>query len=86
MSDITIKNLQDAEAFLNAHKSRVAEKDFDYITCTMKERINSLDELGGYDTNNLIELINKEVTFRTIARALSNYKELLKQEKENEEL
>ncbi len=86
MSNITIKNLQDAEAFLNAHKSKVLEKDFDYITCTMKERINSLDDLGGYDTHNLIELINAEVTFRTIGRALSNYKEMLKQEKENEEL
>ena len=86
MSNITIKNLQDAEAFLNAHKAKVLEKDFDYITCTMKDRINSLDDLCGYDSHNLIELINKEVSFRTIARSLSNYKEILKQEKENEEL
>lgn len=84
MSNITIKNLQDAEAFLNAHKAKVLEKDFDYITCTMNHRINSLDELGGYDSYNLIELINTEVHFRTIAKSLSNYKEMLEQKKENE--
>lgn len=82
MSNITIKQIQEAEAFLNAHKAQILEKDFNHITCTMDEKIKSLSELGGYDTYNLIELINTEVSFRIIGRALSKYRDQLQTEKD----
>ena len=79
MSNLTTKQLQDAEAFLNAHSTR---KDFDYITCTMKEKITSLDELGGYDTNNMIQLINSTIHFKNISEALEQLKDHLRNQKE----
>ena len=80
MSNITIKQLQDAEAFLNAHSARILQKDFDYITCTMEDKITSLDELGGYDTHNMIELINSTIHFKTMSKALADLKGFLKSE------
>ena len=82
MSNITIKQLRDAEAFLNAHSARILKKDFDYITCTMKEKITSLDELGGYDTNNMIQLINSTIHFKNISEALEQLKDHLRNQKE----
>lgn len=82
MSNITIKQLQDAEAFLNTHSADTLYKDFGYITCTMKERISSLDELGGYDTQNMINLLNKTIHFRNISEALSQFKDHLRTQKE----
>jgi hypothetical protein len=82
MSNLTTKQLQDAEAFLNAHSTRILKKDFGYITCTMTEKITSLDELGGYDTNNMIELINSAIHFKNISEALEQLKDHLRNQKE----
>ena len=82
MSNLTIKQLRDAEAFLNAHSARILKKDFGYITCRMKEKITSLDELGGYDTQNMIELINSTIHFKNISEALAQLKDHLRNQKE----
>ena len=82
MSNITIQKLEDAQAWLRNHKAKVVRTDFDYITCTINKKIESLDDLDGYDKSHLIELINTEVNFRTIAKALGKYKEQLETEKE----
>lgn len=80
MSNITLKQIQDAEAFLNEHSAKILKKDYNYITCTMQNKINSLDELGEYDTNNMIELINSTIHFKTMSKALREVQGFLKSE------
>lgn len=82
MSNITIENLQDAEAFLNRHTPKSIQEQYDHITCTIGKPIESLDDLDQYDNRAMIELINTTVNFKTISRALLELKYQLKAEKE----
>lgn len=82
MSNITIKKLQDAEAFLNRHTPKSIQEQYDHITCTIGTPIESLDDLCHYDNRAMIELINTTVNFKTISRALRELQDHLKTEKE----
>ena len=66
MSDITIKKLQDAEAFFTKLQEDKIQSLLFSIKCSFDEEVQDLDNLHSYETRKIVELINTKVNFGTI--------------------
>ena len=80
MSKITIKKLQDAEAFLNELQDNKIQSILFSIGCSFDEKITDLDNLHSYEANKLVNLINTKVHFNTILESINESIETLEEE------
>ena len=70
MSDITIKNLQDAQAFFEKLEEKQINQTLLSISLSFDESINNLDDLHEYEERKLVKLINTQVNFNTIRETI----------------
>lgn len=70
MSDITIKNLEDAKAFFDKLEDKEVKQTLLSISLSFDESINHLDDLHEYEERKLLKLINTQVNFNTIRETI----------------
>ena len=70
MSDITIKNLQDAQAFFAQLKEKEVKKTLLSISLSFDDAITNLDDLHEYEERKLVELINTQVNFNIVKETI----------------
>tara|TARA_X000001382_G_C3114227_1_gene160970 strand:+ start:146 stop:400 length:255 start_codon:yes stop_codon:yes gene_type:complete len=70
MSDITIKNLEDAKAFFDKLEEEEMRQTLLSISLSFDESINHLDDLHEYEERKLVKLINTQVNFNTIRETI----------------
>ena len=70
MSDITIKNLQDAQAFFEKLEEKQINQTLLSISLSFDDAITNLDDLHEYEERKLVKLINTQVNFNTIKETI----------------
>ena len=79
MSNITIKQLQDAEAFLTNLQDKKVNEILFSIQCSFDKEVKDLDKLQSYEKNKLVNLINTKVNFSVILENIEESIEALEE-------
>ena len=72
MSDITMKNLEDAQAFFDKLEEDEMRQTLFSISLSFNETINHLDDLHEYEERKLVKLINTQVNFNTLRETIKD--------------